>query len=480
MFLDKFYTIKQQSYSTKNQPEDKVFVGKIKERGIYQFHTTQFVHLYQHLKEINQTLVLDDKVDERDYKTVSVDIEVREGWKLREHQVPAYNFLIDNPTKSKLIPLQTGAGKTSLSLIAIGHLKKRVAFVSLARFSDQWLLNIPQVLDVKASDIMYVQGSGNLRSLIAMAREDGVVNNYFVFSAETLQMYITNYEADPEKTEDEYGCTPMELFPLLGIGIMLNDESHLSFHSLYRIIIYTNVEYQIGLTATLITDDSTVRRMHRVVYPAKAIYDSGELNKYADVYPIAYSMSEPIRKMVKTSPYGSNSYSHLIFEQSLVKKDFLLRKYYKLIHSVVEDYYIEHYMTDDKLMIFVSTVDLATKLTSYLEEHYPDKKVVRYCQEDTYEDMLEGDIIVTTIISAGTGVDVPHLRICIQTVSVSSPASNIQSLGRLRELKDRDVKFCYLYCENIPKQKMYSLRRIDLFRDRVKGIFLRRSVVHFQ
>jgi hypothetical protein len=74
---------------------------------------------------------------------------------------------------------------------------------------------------------------------------------------------------------------------------------------------------------------------------------------------------------------------------------------------------------------------------------------------------------VTTIISAGTAVDKANLRTVIQTVSVSSTVANIQNLGRLRKLDDgKDVRFAYLYAENIRKQVQYHHRREDLFAPR--------------
>lgn len=479
-FLDKYYTIKSVGFSTKTITDDKVFVGKLKHRSIYQLHSNQFIHFYHYLKDINYPISIDEKVDVRDYHSYPANMEMRENWVPRENQVPAIDFLTTNPIKSKLIPLQTGQGKGLISLYALATLKKRTAIVVLSRFIEKFVIEIAEKHNTTTKEVMVIQGSKALAGIIQMAKDGELNNNYLVFSAETTQSFISNYEEDPNTCIEYYGSTPMDLFPLLGVGIMLNDETHMSFHLLYKIIIYTNVEYQIGLTATLISDDATVRRMHRVVYPVSCIYGEGKINKYIDVYPIAYSIDSRIMRLIKTKNYGSTHYSHIAFEKSIVKKDFLLRTYYKLINRTIQDYYIQDYKEKDKLLIFVATVEFATKLVNFLKEWYPEKDVRRYCQEDPYEDLINGEIIVTTVISAGTGVDVPNLRVCIQTVCISSSPSNLQSLGRLRKLNDRDVKFCYIYCENIPKQKQYHIRRMELFNDYVASINLRRSPVNFQ
>lgn len=477
-FLDKYYTLKQRSFSAKGEGSVKLFAGKVKNQGVYQLHVRQFVHLYQHLKEINYPLSHVEKIDERDYKIVSADFAMRSQWTLREHQIAPYEFLLDNPTGSKLIPLQTGQGKGMVSLSAIAALKKRTGVIVLNRFAEKWAIEIAEKHEASLRDIMMVQGSKALRAIIAMGKDNELTLNYLIFSAETIQSYLSAYEEDPESCIDYYGCAPIDLFPLLGIGVMLNDEGHMSWHLIFRIIIYTNVEYQIGLSATMLSDERVIRRMYKVVYPTDRVYGGGEIKKYTDLYAIRYTMMDSLRKFVKTSNFGSTSYSHTAFEMSVLRKSFLLDRYLKLIHTTAEDYYISDYQDKDKLLIFVSTIQLATTLVGYLREHYPDKVVNRYCDDDPYEHLMESDIIVSTQQSAGTAVDIPHLRVVIQSVSVSSIQANLQNFGRLRELKGLDTKYCYLYCDNIPKQKDYHLRRVELFQDRALSISYRQSRVN--
>jgi ERCC4-related helicase len=109
-------------------------------------------------------------------------------------------------------------------------------------------------------------------------------------------------------------------------------------------------------------------------------------------------------------------------------------------------------------------------MTKYLKKKYPQLDVRRYCEDDPYEDVIEPDIRVTTILSAGTALDIPQLITVIMTNSVNSPVANLQTLGRLRELKDREVCFYYLFCEEIKKHVEYHHARKDLFYDRVENI----------
>lgn len=474
-FLNRFYTSKSKGFSNNRVQEVKVFASKVKDHGIYYLHTNQFIHFYHELQKIGFNINPDEKIDKRDYKVIDADFQIRDNWELRDYQKPIMEFLLDNPTKSKLVPIQTGKGKTLTSLYTIGHIRQRLGIVILPTYIEKWVQDIANIHVAETKDVMVIQGSRALTALIELAKSDSLDNNYYILSSRTLQDYITQYEENPELTVDMYGCEPIELFPLLGIGVMLIDETHQQFHAIFKILLHTNVKFQIGLSATLLSDDYVVRRMHKIVYTNKNIYEGDELDKYADVYAVSYTIPEHFIRLIKTKNYGSNAYSHIAFEQSIIKRNELLQKYIKLIKCNIDDYYIEDYKEQDKLLIFVSTINLATRLVDSLKSFYPEFKVNRYCEDDPYEDLLNGDIIVSTVISAGTAVDIPKLRVVLQTVSISSQVSNIQSLGRLRKLSDRDVKFCYLYANNIDKQKDYHLRRVELFKPRVANISYRQS-----
>lgn len=364
---------------------------------------------------------------------------------------------------------------TFTALYTIGQINHRLGIVILPTYIEKWVSDIATIHDAKQTDVMVVQGSKALAAVIEMAKTDSLENNYYIFSSRTMQEYINQYEEDPQLCIDMYGCAPIELFPLLGIGVMLVDETHQHYHAIFKILIYTNVKFQIGLSATLMSDDNLVARMHKVVYPNKCVYSGGELDRYTDVYAVSYTIPETYIRHIKTKNYGSNNYSHTAFEQSIIRNNDLLKRYIRMIKANVDDYYIDDYQDRDKIIVFVSTVALATRLSDAFRSFYPEFKIRRYCEEDSYEDMLGGDIIVSTPISAGTALDIPRLRVAINTVSISSAPTNIQILGRLRKLADRDVKYVYIYAQNINKQREYHFKRMELFKPRVANIALRQS-----
>lgn len=384
---------------------------------------------------------------------------------------------IDHPDQLYITDDFIVTHNTFTALHTIAKINQRLGIIILPVFIEKWIEDIVKIHEARQTDVMVIQGFKALASVIELAKTNSLDNNYFIFSTRTMQDFISQYEENPELCVDMYGCSPIDLFPLLGIGVALIDETHAHFHAIFKIIIYTNVKFHIGLSATLMSDDNLITKMHKIVYPDKCVYEGGKLDRYTDVYAISYTISEQLIKLIKTRNFGSNNYSHVAFEQSILRQDRLLQKYTRVITTTIDDYYINDYKEQDKVIIFVSTVALATHLTNTIKEYYPEFQICRYCEEDSYEEMLNGDIIISTPISAGTALDIPRLRVAINTVSISSAPTNIQILGRLRKLKDRDVKFCYLYANNIGKQKEYHLKRVELFRSRVANLVFRSSSV---
>lgn len=479
-FIYKFYTQKQTQYNMskwqkKSQIDYKLYSSKVGDT--YYLHINQFKHLYHHFKDIGYPFTVDTTEKILDYEVSLEDLSLRPGWVLREHQIPIVDFLLTNPNKSKLVPIATGAGKGVISLATIAKLKHRIGIVILPAFIEKWAEEITQVLTVQIKDILIVQGQKNLKALVELAKEGSLEYPFIIFSSRTMQEAIVAYEKDPDQFLEIYGIKPIDLFPLLNIGTLLIDESHMHFHAMFKIILHTNVKNHIGLTATMISDEQIIRNIQNVVYPQNARYSGLAFEKYTDVYPIQYTIGPNSMKFIKQNEFNSTNYSHQAVEKSIMKNRIIRENYFRLICDLIEDYYVEGRTKNDRLIIFVASVNMATQLTEHINRVFPEYTCLRYCEEDPYDNVLTPDIRVTTVLSAGTGIDIKDLRVAIQTVSISSTVSNIQTLGRLRKLPDRDTKFLYLYSPQIKKQVMYHYRRKEIFSPRARKIIDRASRV---
>jgi len=95
--------------------------------------------------------------------------------------------------------------------------------------------------------------------------------------------------------------------------------------------------------------------------------------------------------------------------------------------------------------------------------------VRKYTQEDPKSTLYEAEVTVSTLMSAGTGVDIPGLRTGIMTVAVGSKQKSSQALGRLRRLKDypdTTPTFVYFVCANIKQHMDYHRKKLENFEDK--------------
>lgn len=452
----------------------KVFAIRSKDGMEYRFHIGQLPGLLEYLNKNYITEDLYTTVILPEYESVSIKTKVQDKFTLRDYQLDCKAFVLSNDfndNHSRLVSLPTGSGKSLLACAAIADIGKRVAIVILPQYMEKWAGDIQNNLVVNPKRIMLIQGSDSLRGVISVAKDNLLDVDFIIISLTTIQNFFKAYEEDRHSIEDTYGCRPDELYEILKVGVITIDETHQHIHSVYRTLAYTHGPKVIGLSGTLISDDPTVAKMHKLIFPKEIRYDKVSMGKYIKVRAIAYQFRNFRQSRVRTTSYGTNVYSHVEFEKTLMKNKDCLHNYMLLIDSMVKQGFLEDYQPGDKLIIFATTIKMCDRILQYLKTHYNKRfDIRRYVEDDPYENAIDADIRVTTIQSCGTAVDIPKLRTAILTTSIQSPVSNLQALGRLRDLKDRDVKFYYCYSEDIPKHVEYHQKKMELFEDKSASI----------
>ena len=154
-----------------------------------------------------------------------------------------------------------------------------------------------------------------------------------------------------------------------------------------------------------------------------------------------------------------------------MKQKTLLKEYFELIYDTLKTEWSNDRKDGMKALLFCATVELCTLLTDFLRGKYPTLKVGRYVSADDYNKMLENEITVSTVLSAGTGVDIDGLVYALMTTSLDSSQSNEQVMGRLRRLKrwpNTTPVFGYLYTGYIDKQFKYHQNKLQYFKGKAK------------
>ena len=458
----------------KKKDEDKeliIFAHGTKYRNEFRFHINvldKFVSLLEN-KEISTNLF--KVVEKTRLIQPEIGLKVKEGWKLREDQLPVNEYILDpNGPPSRFVGMQTGDGKT---FVTLKSLSKRTAIIVRPMFMDKWVGDVHNILDIDVSkEVVAIRGSEDIKALLELATIPGGMDEVkiIIFSNKTLLNWFKLYKEFGTETLDQgYKCLPEDFYDHCGIGCRVIDEVHMDFHLNFLIDLYTNVEKSISLSATLLHGDSFIEDMQKIAYPMNARYKNIALKRYAISYGVTYYMR--FGRKYKTTEFNQTTYSHNAFEKSIMKNTEFLESYMQMIKDLVDKGYIAHKKPGQRAIIFASSKAMCTALTLYLKESYPDLDVRRYVEDDPYTNYLEPDIRVTTIQSGGTAHDVKNLIAGFLTVGLQSLQTNIQVLGRLRLIDGVDVRFYFFSCLDIPKHIAYHRQKEEIMRERAAAYY---------
>lgn len=445
----------------------KVFAAATADRTEFRFHINQLKDFQLHLEfnnfrgdmvEIFQ-LPIPDCAD--------ADFIVQSKWSDREHQVPVIEYLTkDAPPFSKFVDLQTGKGKSYCSMRGGEKYGVRIGIVVKPMYLDKWVEDIHRTYEIAVEDIVVVRGSKHLMALLLAAEAGDLTAKIVIISNKTFQNWIKLYEKFKEETLDMgYACLPEQWCEHLGIGYRLIDEVHQDFHLNFKLDLYTNVARSLALSATMISDDDFINKMYEIAYPAYSRYKGPAYDKYIAAKAVIYRLKQPNEVRYK-DPISKN-YSHHVYEQWILRNEQRTANYFDLINQVVKGAYIDKKKAGQRMAVYCASIEMCTLVTAYLKKKYPSLDIRRYVGEDPYEDLMEPDIRVTTLGSAGTAVDIPDLLVVLLTTCVASSQGNVQGLGRLRKLSDGSLtEFYYFVCEDVSKQIEYHEKKKALLEHR--------------
>lgn len=408
------------------------------------------------------------------YEPDKIEVALQEKFKARDDQAEAIEFAMGDGN-SPLLLVPTGEGKTFMSLATAAARGYRFCVRVQAMYIPMWTAAIQDVLNITRDEICEIQGSDILQRVTNYPGSGLEMPKAFVISNATMNAWQKLYEEDMNNPLlDAYTCRPMDFAEHLGIGTEIYDEAHQHPHAVYRSLTYANTPKIIFLTATLLTKDPVLRRVQAMQFPRVGRFEKIKPKQYITAHAYAYQILDFRRSGVETMERGQNSYSHPAFEKSIIRNKHLLSQYLTMIRELVERTYFEDRVEGDSAIVFVATKAMADIVMNDFRKKWPNLDIRKYLQENDYEDIMLPDIVVTTVISGGTGIDKKNLRHTYMTISMDSPNGNVQVLGRLRQLKHRtehnDVHFHYLYCSSIPKQVEYHKNKIPLIESRVKEI----------
>ena len=103
-----------------------------------------------------------------------------------------------------------------------------------------------------------------------------------------------------------------------------------------------------------------------------------------------------------------------MFEQYVMRNSVLLAQYLHMIYKYVETKYIEVKKPGEKLLVFAATVDMCKMIATFLKRKYPKLTINTYLQEDSFENILNSDISVSTV---GEDSNLPEFQDLIKYIT---------------------------------------------------------------
>lgn len=383
----------------------------------------------------------------------------------RDYQEETINYFVE-PGPIKVTTLQTGAGKTYCLTTALHRIGERTVVCVPGKYVHKWKGDLIDGLGLRGGELVIVRGSGALKDLINGAKANQLEAKVIIISSTTMYNFFKSYK---ENGIEEYGIHPIDFYPLIRAGIRAIDEAHENMHLNFIHDLYTHVEKVISLSATLDSDDKFNDKMLKVMYPKALRSNTAGYNQYIDVTAINYNIDDPDRFKYM----GRNKmYSHVMFEDSIMKSKRRLAAFCEMMHELVDNEFISTYEKGFKCIIFCATIELCTILADYLKPKFGALTVSRYVGEDPDEVLYENELVITTLKSAGTAVDIPGLDVAFLTVALGSMQQNLQALGRLRvhrNCPERSPRYFYLQALNIDKHQEYHTRKLESFKGKVKS-----------
>jgi hypothetical protein len=446
---------------------DRTYAAALADRSEFRFHINQLDDLLQFLsrsgyKESSLEIVR-HPIDLDDYP------DIEHVWispKTPRNFQPGIIDYVLSPGASKMVTLQTGQGKSFIAMWCAKQLRLRTLMTFKGGYADKWISDLEATFEMDPDELLMIRGSGGLIRFMDDVLDGTTQAKFLIITNKTMYNYLKDHEVTKGKSE-LYPIPANLFFQICGIGFHVKDEVHLDFHFNFRTELYTHTVKTLSLSATMVNSDPFMNKMYDIAYPVSGRNDGGGYLKYIKATALTYKLTLPKIYRYKGAQGG---YSHNAFEGSMRSKKDFYPKYLEIFKLVCESYFVSVMQPGQKMLIFCASVEMCTLVQAYLQKCFPQLKIGRYTQEDKYSVLEESDISVSTVLSAGTAVDIPNLRITFMSTSINSRQSNEQSLGRTRVLVDYpDItpEFLYLVCEDIEKQLEYHHTKIEYFKNKV-------------
>lgn len=444
-------------------------------RTVFRFHINSLNHFKNLIAKEGINLDDVDHKVEPIYEPVAVRFDIKPHFKPFPEQEPIIPQICAETPISKLLPLQTGGGKSYLALVAANKWGYRSAGIMKPGYIDKWIVDIDKTLNIELENIITISGStgGFLRFFRDL--DDNRIDPHIILISNTC---LRNWVAEQEKMREGelvpgYPCFPWEFFQYCGIGFRFIDEVHQDFHANFRFDLISHVEQSLSLSATLVTRNDYLKRMYAVAYPSSCWVEVPEYRVYARGLSYHYEFFQPER--IKTTARGRKSYSHIEVEKSIMRSSVLTKHYYEMIYRIMQQSWLFNRNEGERCLVYFASKQMCADAVFFFKQKFPGMIINKFNQGDPMKNITESDLCFATIGKAGAAIDVASLTVIIRTVAMDTIQGLLQTLGRARDIRrlyniDRDPYYIWLVCDDIEKQKRYHRANLEIIQHKLLSV----------
>lgn len=361
--------------------------------------------------------------------------------------------------------LDTGDGKTYTAINSIVyHKMKAIIITHQDKIKQQWIDTFLKMTNVDPRKLINIQGSEIIEEIISGKRKHE--GYYYFVNHQTLSSFAKVHG------------WPMvrEFFKKIQVGIKVIDEAHFFFKNVVMIDFFSNTKKTIYLTANFGRTDTNEGRLFNKCFASVAKFgertkDYQEKRKHIIYVPVVYR-SNPTY-LQQTSVIKAYGFNALLFSNYALHED----KSETQLNELISTYELIKNM-EGKVLITVPKIDDTEFLKKKIREYLPEDKTIATINSNNTRDenslAKECDVIISTIKSCGTGVDIKKLRCIINLEPFGSQITANQLAGRLREYSpDKDTYFFDLIDISFPACERYFKQKIKMLKKKCKAISIK-------
>lgn len=451
----KNWTISSSSYFANDQAKfDKYWNNKVegvKVADITDAIKEKLIHISDATDDIESAV---NRIKSEEKNSVSEVAELKPGRSLREYQVNAITYWVDNGYKA-IFEMATGTGKTFTAINALKTFQKNksylrvIAVVPLRTLTLQWEEDIKKIIP----GITIINTSTNIKwkdelNNLSFSRELGREVDYVLIT--TYSMFA----------KTEFG----ERIAKLGSdNILLADEMH-NLVNKSRIAALSNpcYKYKLGLSATPTRlwqqEESAIARLHFGNNSYEYSLAEAIKNKFLVPYnyhplPVYLSIDEYeeyvklSREIARMSQMQTESGENVSLNMKLIARSRIKKNAENKIMSL--EMTLQVMQRDDGLhdaLIYVDNEDFLTKIQEMLTAN--NIRTTKFTGSSPLVERLSAISnlrshsinAIVAIKCLDEGVDIPSAKVAFFISNNTDPREYVQRLGRVLRLDDENQK----------------------------------------